>query len=114
MNTTAYIPVPITQHPPEDGYYLVLELNEKESGRVLYFMEGDWYEDEHEARFNENHDAYDVDDCHWLRPVDLSSLLSLAWDAGIERFCFDNGSEFVEGKPKDKKDFINSILNPTK
>lgn len=37
------------------------------------------------------------------------ALISQAWDAGIEAFCFENGSEFVDGKPPNKTEFLNQL-----
>lgn len=65
-------------------------------------------------------DLNDLNMTHWLREVpesrvvtkdDLIKIISEAWDAGVERFCFDNGSEFVEGIPATKQTYINSIVN---
>jgi len=47
------------------------------------------------------------------RMFTLKEALHIAkdfWDSGIERFCFDNGSEFVEGIPPTKKELIKRIF----
>jgi hypothetical protein len=70
-----YIPISVKEPPSlfglPDDYYII-----EDSGEECYFMEGDWYVDENEARCNEHHEALDVDDCMWLRPITIESLLS--------------------------------------
>lgn len=66
---------PATTNPKQDGYYVVVDPENIHLSQSFYFMEGDWFEDEIEARENENHDALDVDGCFWLEPIDIDKVV---------------------------------------
>lgn len=75
MTDTIFIPVPVSEKPEKDGYYIVIDpTNDPNRGRDLFFCEGDWFDDEYEAVANENHDDLDVDGCLWLNPISLQDL----------------------------------------
>jgi hypothetical protein len=69
--------IDISQKPDKDGWYILIDPEDEETGRTFYYMEGDWYYSEDEARINENHDTIDVDGCMWLRPISHLPLSSL-------------------------------------
>ena len=111
MSDIIYIPTPITQKPEKDGYFLVFDPAFQDSGRCLYFFDGDWYENEWEAKGNEHCKSYDVDDNLWLRPAKLSEVIGEAWDAAgdfYERFI--DKSQDDKPMPLDKTQYINSKI----
>lgn len=119
MTDYIYIPTPISEPPKEDGWYTVVDpiggLNET---FFYYLMEGEWYESEDEARLNEDHESYDVDDCLWLRPVPRSEydreVAGRAFDAGYARGteCFCGKCEYCKAnkmKAPDKQTYLNNL-----
>lgn len=74
----AYTPVPVSENPEMEGSYVVISLiDDNMLNREYYFLDGDWYDDEDEARVNEHHFSVDLDNCHWLRPVYESEISAL-------------------------------------
>jgi len=71
--TTVYIPVPVSEKPKEDGYYHIIDQADGELGDAYYYLDGEWYSSEEEAREDENPDAIDLGGYSWLKPVQLSS-----------------------------------------
>lgn len=68
-----YVPVPVSEPPKEDGWYDLID--PQGEAQTFYFIEGEWYETEDEARQNENHDEVNVEGLLWLKPTPLSSIL---------------------------------------
>jgi hypothetical protein len=69
-----YIPTLISEPPKEDGYYQMID-EDGDPSDPLYFMEGDWFVDEEDARVNENHDALDANGYSWLKPTPIAVIL---------------------------------------
>lgn len=116
MTPTCFLVTPISTPPEEDGWYTIFPEDNPHSTEPYYFLEGDWFETEIEARENENHDALDVDGCFWLKPFDLISVLWQVWNAAEIRqqqviYCNTYGGE---PDAPDRGKFCDSILNPTK
>jgi hypothetical protein len=69
--------VDVFQKPDKDDWYIILDPENPYSPEACYFLEGDWFESEVDARENENHDSLDVDGCSWLREISHLPLSSL-------------------------------------
>lgn len=59
-----FIPVPVSDPPKEEGFYAVIDPQRKGVTQLLYFIMGDWFDNEQEQLQN-------VDGCFWLKPISL-------------------------------------------
>ncbi len=79
-----YLLTPVSTPPEKDGWYDFIDISGEVKATSYYFMEGDWYESEDDAKINEHHDTLDVDGYYYLRPISeekLREVMGLAWDA---------------------------------
>lgn len=83
MTPTAYIPVPISENPPQEGYYHTIG-----SELVSY-----WHSDKKYQEIYKETKGWDAKITHWLRPVDLSKMLE-----GFGDFLSSNYNPYATGK----------------
>jgi len=107
--------VPISESPIRDGYYTVIDPADPSQDEAFYFLEGEWFQSEHDARVNENHFSMDVDGCHWLRPINPETLkamireeLGFSFIAGQQHQYQKEHGGFYQ---PDCESYINSVID---
>lgn len=99
MTPTAYIVTPISTPPEKDGEYITIQPNNV----MLEFQYGTSIK----KWINPWGDTFSLpDETVWLRPLDLSTLLTETWDKGVEAMMQDLSkilcSQFVVDQCKEE------------